>query len=104
MKLTQIILPEAWHIRPAHLWLQHQLIERWNGYTAMPNSTGMWKDDDGNGYFEPVTVYMVAMERADVIHLREVAAEVARLGDQQCVMIVTPQGDVEFIKPAREQP
>lgn len=103
MKLAQIILPEAWHIRPAHLWLQEQIVQRWNGYTAVPSATGMWQDGEGNGHFEPVTVYMVAMERADVIHLREVAAEVARLGDQQCVMIVTPMGDVEFIKPRKEQ-
>lgn len=102
MKLAQIILPETAYLHPAHIWLTNQLVTRWKGYTATPRNTGYWEDDDGNGHYEEVTIYMVAMERADVIQLREVAAEVARLGDQTCVMIVTPNGDVEFIKPKEQ--
>ena len=98
MKLAQIVLPNAHHTYPAHAWLEYEITQRWKGYTAYP-AKGMWINDKGDGFFEEVTVYQVAMDRADVIHLRLVAAEVAQRGQQQCVMIVTPNGDVEFIKP-----
>ena len=87
MKLAQIILPNSHDTYPAHAWLEHEIAARWKGYTAYP-AKGFWQAPNGDGFFEEVTVYMVAMERADVIHLRYVAAEVAERGGQQCVMIV----------------
>ena len=102
MKLAQIILPkDTPHLHATlhatHMYLEAELAKHWNGFTAMP-AKGFWQDPNGNGLYEEVIVYMVAMERADVIHLRELAERVAKLGGQDCVMIVTPNGDVEFIK------
>lgn len=97
MKLAQIVFPKHPHLYATHNWLEANIIANWNGYTAFP-ARGMWQDANGDGHFEEVIVYQVAMERADVIKLRHLAAEAAKLGAQQCVMIVTPQGDVEFVK------
>lgn len=107
MKLAQIILPKQTNIQMgcgdttlyyAHNQLELDLAKKWGGYTAY-EAKGFWQDPEGNGHFEMVVVYQVAMERADVIHLRELAAETCAAAKQQCVMIVTPNGDVEFIKP-----
>lgn len=97
MKMAQITMPKSHDTMPALLWLEREIVQRWKGYTNWL-ANGFWEDPEGNGFYEEVIVFQVAMERADVIHLREVAAELAARGDQQCVMIVTPNGDVEFIK------
>ena len=100
MKLAQITLPKGHHLYPSHIWLENQLIERWKGYTAH-SAKGAWVDG-GNGVFEEVIVYSVAMERADVIHFRSMAQELCAMSKEQCIMIVTPNGDVEFVKAKAE--
>lgn len=102
MKMAQITLPLMAPVYGALSWQHEQLkrdiVNKWNGYTAWP-AQGMWQDADGNGHYEEVMVYQIAMPRADVILLRALASAVAAAAGQQCVMIVTPNGDVEFIKP-----
>jgi hypothetical protein len=97
VKLAQIILPAQPHLHTTHLWLEQQLFTLWRGYTAVTGQ-GAWQDDEGNGAYEPVVIYHVAMERADVIKLRILAQQLATISNETCIMIVTPNGDVEFVK------
>ena len=104
MKLARIILPERDNNNESLTW-QHQalqdiLIARYGGFT-MTKGFGGWKlEKVGVTYMERVWVYEVAMERAAVVDFRKLAADTARDAKQECVMIVTPQGDVEFVKPS----
>ena len=102
MKLARIILPERDNNNGSLSW-QHQalqdiLVARYGGFT-MTKGFGAWAND-GTIKREPVWVYDVAMERAAVVDFRKLAADTARDAAQECVMIVTPQGDVEFVKPS----
>lgn len=99
MKLAQIILPAQPHLHNCHLWLEQQLFTTWNGYTAVVGK-GAWEDEEGCGAYEPVVIYHVAMAHADVIKLRKLAVQLANLSKEKCIMIVTPNGDVEFVKPS----
>jgi hypothetical protein len=105
MKLAQIVLPvfdnEGDSLQWAHDYLAHLLLEKFGGYTRLNQATGAWKNGD-RVQIEGVYVYLTAVERAAVIDLRDIAAKVAREAKQDCVMIVTPNGDVEFIKPKGE--
>lgn len=104
MKLAQIILPlrdnNGESLTWQHAQLRHDLREAWGGYTAV-DAEGSWANE-GRIMTEPVIVYHIAMERQDVIRLRELAASVAQAARQECVMIVTPCGDVEFVKPGEK--
>lgn len=107
MKLAQIILPEADN-KGEPLLFQHQklkshLLSRWGGFTSTAGSGGWLRERDNTIVAEPVQIYSVAMERADVTHFRELARQVARDAGQECVMIVTPNGDVEFVKPKGDE-
>ena len=102
MKLARIILPERDSnnelLVAEHQVLQRRLIDRYNGYTQTKGSGG-WRSSTGKIFKEPVFIYDVAMERADAPSLRALAANTAFDANQECVMIVTPCGDVEFVKP-----
>lgn len=105
MKLAKLVLPTRDNVLTS-MWGEHQdvramLADAFGGYTQTMGAGG-WKRPDGKVQVEPVVVYDIAMERAAVIKLRDIAAEVAKLCRQGCVMIVTPNGDVEFIKPKGE--
>lgn len=102
MKLAKIILPmngndgqDLWSV---HQKLKHGLLDRWGGYTSSIG-TGAWLPPGGLVQTESHHRYEVAMERADVCAFRDLAAEIASLAGQHSVMIVTPCGDVEFVKP-----
>ncbi len=103
MKLARIILPERDNDNQTLAW-QHQalqdiLIARYGGYTAT-KGCGAWDAGEDRVHREVVWVYDVAMERAAVVDFRKLAADTARDANQDCVMIVTPQGDVEYVKPS----
>lgn len=105
MKLAKLILPMRTN-EDKTLFLEHQLlrsmfIELWGGFTAT-HGVGGWKNDAGKDMVEPVWVYEIAMPLQDVVKLREVAAKIGRAAKQDCVMIVTPHGDVDFVKPGEE--
>jgi hypothetical protein len=106
MKLATIILPVADN-KGDDLFFQHEqlkrgLLSRWGGYTVTQGH-GSWLSPRNEIVSEPVRIYHVAMERADVIALRTLAASVAHYARQFSVMIVTPCGDVEFVKPAEKE-
>lgn len=82
-----------------HELLKQRLLDDFGGYTET-RGQGAWKPPEGRPLvIEPVVVYQIAMERQSVIRLREIARDCAIMADQECVMIVTPCGDVEFVKP-----
>jgi hypothetical protein len=105
MKLARIILPIMDNqLRPLnrqHEELKDRLLADWGGYTVT-DGRGAWLHE-GKVYAEQVMIYAVAMERADVVRFRTLAAEIARAARQECVMIVTPNDDVEFVKPEAPQ-
>lgn len=104
MKLARIILPERDNNNETLVWnheqLKRDLVGRYGGFT-MTKGYGGWRSSSGSLLYETVWIYDVAMERADVQSFRQLAREVARYARQECVMIVTPQGDVEFLKPVQ---
>lgn len=104
MKLAKIILPERSNdnqlLSGVHQSLRQMLLDKFGGYT-MTKGTGGWRNGAAD-QVEPVYVYDVAMERADVLKLRDVARMVATDAGQHSVMIVTPNGDVEFVSPTEK--
>lgn len=106
MKLARIILPERnndnQHLTGVHQVLRERLMFQFGGYT-MTKGIGGWNNTDRRAVVEPVFVYDIAMERADTPTLRRIAAQVAADAHQDCVMMVTPNGDVEFVKPLMER-
>ena len=103
MKLAKIILPDWGNDKQPlfmeHRQLQAELLKRWGGWTRT-TGTGSWRDDEDREVKEPVSVYLIAMSPADAPTLRALAARTARAAKQTCVMIVTPNGDVDFVKPS----
>jgi hypothetical protein len=103
MKLAQIYLPDRANdggsLFMQHRQLQHELLMAWGGWTRV-SGTGCWLNGEEKEHKEPVCIYMVAMPAADTPRLRALAAKMARLAQQHCVMIVTPNGDVDFVKPS----
>lgn len=104
MKLARIILPERDNNNESLAWqhqaLMDQLTANFGGYTATKGHGG-WQHPGGALQRENVWVYDIAMERQDVLKLRAIAQIVAKDARQDCVMIVTPNGDVEFVKPEK---
>jgi hypothetical protein len=102
MKTGQLILPlydnNGHSLSIVHADLRAQLRQLFGGFTAY-EGTGSWASDNGV-VNEPVMVYLIAMERQRGPELRRLAGIMAREACQACVMIVTPNGDVEFVKPA----
>ena len=102
MKLAALILPicdnDGKSLFGEHQRLKHELLHRWGGYTVT-NASGAWRAPDGAVLAEASRRYEVAMERADVVDFRGIARDVAKRARQECVMIITPCGDVEFVKP-----
>jgi hypothetical protein len=74
------------------------LLKLWSGYTCY-DVCGAWKASDERIVADASVRYEVAMPLADVTKFRTLAASVAKVCRQECVMIVTPCGDVEFVKP-----
>lgn len=102
MKLARIILPERDNQGESLSWqhqaLQNMLVARYGGFT-MTQGQGGWKSPEGRAVHEPVWVYDVAMKNDEVVYFRTLARDIAGDARQECVMIVTPQGEVEFVKP-----
>lgn len=100
MKLAKIILPaldnDGRDLFEAHRELQAILLDKFGGFTSH-EGLGGWKDNHRKLYKERVIVYEVAMERASAPELRDIAVIMVRAARQQSVMIVTPNGDVEFV-------
>jgi len=106
MKLAQLILPlldNGGHdLFEVHRDLQFHLLARWGGYTSV-EAVGGWKNAHDKLFKERVVVYSIAMPLGDVVKLRALAAFFARRAKQESVMIVTPNGDVDFIHPQAEE-
>jgi hypothetical protein len=105
MKLARIVLPQRDNAGRT-LYLQHQqlrldLIDRWGGYTTF-EGVGGWRNGERD-QVEPVWIYDVAMYCADASRLRTLAAHYAKLTGQKSVMIVTPNGDVDFVEPVQQE-
>src|SRR6476646_2846574 len=106
MKIASIILPlidnNGDDLFREHQSLKHALLATWGGYTSY-ETIGGWKGANGMVEGEKAIRYDVAMDRADVCAFREMAIEVCRNAAQEAVMIVTPNGDVEFVHAKNEQ-
>lgn len=104
MKLAAIILPlidnAGADLFMEHQSLKHALLSRWGGYTSA-ETIGGWKGANGMVEGEKAIKYEVAMERADIVEFRNLAIETCAAAKQEAVMIVTPNGDVEFVHQAR---
>lgn len=106
MKLAKIILPERDNNNESLSWqhqaLQDLLIANFGGFT-MTKGFGGWVNAERQPFTvvmrENVWVYDIAMQRADTPKLRSLAQQLAADAKQEAVMIVTPNGDVEFVKP-----
>lgn len=100
MKLATIILPlidnEGSDLFAVHQGLKHELLREYGGYTGV-ETIGGWAGKNGTVEGEKAIKYEVAMERADVCKFRELAAATCRFAKQEAVMIVTPNGEVEFV-------
>jgi hypothetical protein len=101
MKLAHLILPLADNagtpLDLVHAELRGQIGSVFGGYTCFEGH-GAWHTAR-EVIREPVMVYMIAMERADCPKLRSLAQWVAGAARQESVMIVTPNGDVDFVHP-----
>lgn len=102
MKLAKIVLPmldnEGKELSDVHEHLMKRLLELWGGFTSY-EGLGKWINKQ-KVYAERVIVYDIAMERQDVVRLRTLALSICVQARQESVMIVTPNGDVEFVHPA----
>lgn len=107
MKLAAIILPlignNGADLFLEHQFLKHELLAKWHGYTSY-ETIGGWAGKNGMVEGEKAIKYEVAMPLADVPKLRGLAQFVAYKAQQECVMIVTPNGDVDFVKPGLDEP
>ena len=105
MKLASIILPIADNEGEAlfyeHEQLKHDLLKRWHGFTAV-DVRGAWQGPDDQVMADASVRYDIAMPLADVVHLRDLASDLAIRCRQECIMIVTPNGDVCFVKSSVE--
>jgi len=103
LKPAQIILPwqdnDGRDLSYSHMALRSRLSKTWGGCTVLQGS-GVWTDDAGKVYEEPVNVYVVAMVDAEHNRrtLREIAAGLAASCGQHCVYVQHARGDVEFVK------
>lgn len=106
MKLARIILPlmdnQYRDLFAVHQALKRMLLAAWGGYTASPGD-GAWRGPDGKVFAERVMIYEIAMELGDVLKLREIARYICNEAQQESVMIVTPHGDVDFVRPEMSQ-
>jgi hypothetical protein len=102
MKLAAIIMPlignDGHDLFFVHQALKHDLLKRWGGYTSY-ETIGGWNGANGMVEGEKAIKYEVAMPLGDIVTLRDIAAGYARTAKQEAVMIVTPCGDVDFVKP-----
>jgi hypothetical protein len=102
MKVGQIILPlydnNGNGLSIVHQALRADIRSMFGGYTTW-DAEGSWLNE-GKVINDSVTVYLIAMERQRAPELRKLASIYAREACQACVMIVTPNGDVDFVNPA----
>jgi len=101
MKIARIVLPmldnQGKSLWDEHEHLMKRLLELWGGFTSY-EGLGKWVDK-GKVYAERIVIYDIAMERQDVTKLRTLALSVCVQARQLSVMIVTPNGDTEFVHP-----
>jgi hypothetical protein len=102
VKIAKIILPlignNGADLFMVHQHAKHYMLKNWGGYTSY-ETIGGWAGKNGMVEGEKAIMYEVAMPLADVIKLRSLASFIGYQAQQECVMIVTPNGDVEFVKP-----
>lgn len=100
MKLAAIILPlidnEGSDLFAEHQTLKYDLLREYGGYTSY-EIIGGWKGANGMVEGEKAIKYEVAMALADISKFRQLAAATCRFAKQEAVMIVTPNGEVEFV-------
>lgn len=106
MKLASIILPHAGNnsadLFMVHQLLKHELLKTWGGYTSY-ETIGAWRGaDEFEIVGEKAIKYEIAMDRADTPKFRTLALFIGYKAQQEAVMIVTANGDVEFLHPAKE--
>jgi len=106
MKLAQLILPlldnNGESLFYQHEQLKHDLLKAWGGYTVQ-DGAGCWKNVVGKIMAEQVRVYSIAMSITDAQKLRLLALELAAAARQESVMIILPDGTVEFVQPMKEE-
>lgn len=102
MKIASLILPNADNagtpLHDVHACLRADLQDNFGGFTALPSSGG-WLDARGVVVAETGTLYFIAMldDAENERKLRSIARHVCKLASQDCVMIATAAGVVEFI-------
>lgn len=75
--------------------------DQFGGATAVP-AQGIWRSPaNGRVYREPVIQLVIAVDDTAIPALRALAAMIAREGEQECVYLRLPTGDVEFVEGVR---
>lgn len=105
MKLAQLILPKFDNAGKSLTWehaqLQNDLRDQFGGFTWWEGQ-GSWRDGQ-RIVNDEVIVYSIAMELGAVLLLKTLARAVCVAARQECVMIVTPNGDVDFVRPKQPE-
>ncbi len=98
---ARIIIPTTATAAAAEL--EQTAVERFGGFTVS-YGTGAWKTPDGETETETVAIYDIATEDTPwaVWALWEIARRAAETGNQFCVYLRLPNGDVRFVKPNGE--
>ena len=99
-RIAQIILPKFDNDGKSLAWCHEQYQKAFcvcfGGYTAY-NVRGGWMNDDGELYRDESIAYHIAMDDMGPIKLRALAQAAAHELKQECIFIVLPSGEVEFI-------
>lgn len=101
-RIAQIILPKTDNdgnsLTWAHVAYQRAFCTVFGGFTAY-DVRGGWMDDSGRIYQDESVSYHIAMDDtlANAEKLRGLAKAAALECTQECIFIVIPSGDVEFI-------
>lgn len=102
MRIATLTLPDSDNtgqsLSDIHALLRLDMVENFGGFTAIPGNGG-WQNDAGKLFFEPVTVYHVAMDETEenAQRWRMLARHAATMGAQESVFITQANGMVEFV-------
>ena len=99
-RIAQIILPKTDNDGNSLVW-QHEQYQKafcaiYGGYTSYEVQGG-WMNDEGKLYRDESIAYHIAMDDMGTIKLRALAQAAAHELKQECIFIVLPNGNVEFI-------